>query len=63
MTWTQSLIDTQKISYGTRVDLHIRVAHLELGELFCSLSKIYLMLDVNIYIYIYIYLFILCLKS
>ncbi|KAF3959335.1 hypothetical protein CMV_015842 [Castanea mollissima] len=30
MTWTRSLIDTQKISYGTGVDLYIRVAHLEL---------------------------------
>ncbi|KAL4629236.1 hypothetical protein ACB092_05G294200, partial [Castanea dentata] len=29
MTWTRSLIDTQKISYGSGVDLYIRVAHLE----------------------------------
>ena len=57
MTWTRSLIDTQKFSYGTGVDLHIRVAHLERGELFCFLSKIYLMLDVKKYI------FILCFKS
>ena len=47
MTWTRSLIDTQKISYGTEVDLHIRVAHLKLGELFSFLSKIYLMLKIK----------------
>ena len=32
MTWTRTLIDTQKVSYGSGVDLYIRVAHSELGE-------------------------------
>ena len=44
MTWTRSLIDTQKLSYGTGVDLHIRVAHLELGECFSFCQKIILCL-------------------
>ena len=46
MTWTRTLIDTQKVSYGSEVDLYIRVAHSELGELFCYLSKIYFMLQI-----------------
>ena len=46
MTWNRSLIDTQQISNASGVDLYIRVAHSELGELFCFLSKIYLMLQI-----------------
>ena len=46
MALTQTLIDAQKYSNGSGVDLYIRVAHSELGELFCSLSKIYLMLQI-----------------
>ena len=38
MSWTRNLIDIQKFSNGG-VDLYIRVAYSELGELFCYLSK------------------------
>ncbi|KAK7848573.1 g-type lectin s-receptor-like serine/threonine-protein kinase [Quercus suber] len=38
MSWTRNLIDIQKFSSGG-VDLYIRVAYSELGELFCYLSK------------------------
>ena len=38
MQWTRNLIDIQKFSSGG-VDLYIRVAYSELGELFCYLSK------------------------
>ena len=38
MSWTRSLIDTLQFSSGG-VDLYIRVAYSELGELFSFLSK------------------------
>ena len=45
MSWTTSLIDTQKIS-SHGYDLYIRVAYSELGELLCYLSKFYHMLQI-----------------
>ena len=38
MSWTRSLIDTLQFSSGG-IDLYIRVAYSELGELFSFLSK------------------------
>ena len=44
MSWTRSLIDIQKFSNGG-VDLYIRVAHSELGELFYFLFFFITFLD------------------
>jgi hypothetical protein len=45
MPWTRSLIDLQKFSSGG-VDLYVRLAYSELGRLFFSFVKIYLMLQI-----------------
>jgi hypothetical protein len=43
--WTRSLIDVQKFSSGG-IDLYVRLAYSELGELFLFSVKIYLMLQI-----------------
>jgi hypothetical protein len=45
MPWTRSLIDLQKFSSGG-VDLYVRLAYSELGELFLFSVQIYLMLQI-----------------
>jgi hypothetical protein len=45
MLWTRSLIDLQKFSSGG-VDLYVRLAYSELGRLFFSSVKMYLMLQI-----------------
>ena len=50
MSWTRSLIDTQKFSSGG-VDLYIRVAYSELGELFCTAGPVVRYCGVNTFFY------------
>jgi hypothetical protein len=45
MSWTRSLIGLQKFS-GGGVDLYVRLAYSELGRLFFSSVKMYLMLQI-----------------
>ena len=67
LSWTRSFIDTQQLS-SNGVDLYIRVAYSELGELFsfpskfnllqimhCSLSFFHFFFQLYIYIYIYFF--------
>ena len=54
MSWTRSLIDTQKFSSGG-VDLYIRVAYSELGELFCTAGPVVRYCGVNTFFMIYRY--------